>query len=80
MSRFACQKVNGIAPYVPGEQPQDRSYIKLNTNENPYYTSARAVAAIDSDVLKTLRGIPTPNVSRLCVQLPITTELPTTTC
>ena len=65
MSRFACQKVNGIAPYVPGEQPQDRSYIKLNTNENPYYTSARAVAAIDSDVLKNLKRYSDPECKPL---------------
>ena len=65
MSRFACEKVNGIAPYVPGEQPQDKSYIKLNTNENPYYTSDRAVKSITQDVLKNLKRYSDPECKPL---------------
>ena len=67
MSRFAPTKLNKIAPYVPGEQPRDRSYIKLNTNENPYYTSARAVESITKEVLKNLKRYSDPEC-RLLVE------------
>ena len=33
MSKFLDKRYDSLAAYVPGEQPQDKKYIKLNTNE-----------------------------------------------
>jgi histidinol-phosphate aminotransferase len=43
---FLRPEVDAMAGYVPGEQPQSGKYIKLNTNENPYPPSEKAVRAI----------------------------------
>jgi len=48
-------KLRKIAPYVPGEQPDDPSIIKLNTNENPYPPAPgvqKAVEAYKTDPLR----------------------------
>lgn len=65
MSKFAIEKLNSIAPYVPGEQPQDKKYIKLNTNENPYYTSKIAVNSITQEVLNNLKRYSDPECKTL---------------
>lgn len=66
MSKFANKIVNGIAPYVPGEQPKDIRYIKLNTNENPYYTSEKAVDRITRQSLCSLNRYSDPENAMLC--------------
>ena len=65
MSKYWSTTAKNIKPYTPGEQPKDRKYIKLNTNENPYPPSPKVIEAIKSVANETLRLYPDPNCDEL---------------
>ena len=54
------KSVDELEPYVPGEQPRDKSVIKLNTNENPYLPSPLVKKALESFDPEYLRKYPDP--------------------
>jgi len=54
------KRIKRLSPYVPGEQPQDRSYIKLNTNENPYPPTPLIGPFLKSFEIERLRRYPDP--------------------
>ena len=55
MSRFFSHRFDSLTAYTPGEQPQDRQFIKLNTNESPFDPSPKVIEAISSDEVSKLR-------------------------
>ncbi len=65
MSRFWSPFVKDLVPYVPGEQPKLTRLIKLNTNENPYGPSPKALEAMRGELNDNLRLYPDPNSDRL---------------
>lgn len=60
MSKYWNDRIRSLSPYVPGEQPQNRKFIKLNTNENPYPPSPKVIEAIKKVAGDGLRLYPDP--------------------
>jgi histidinol-phosphate aminotransferase len=60
MSRYFQPHIERMAGYVPGEQPRNGGFIKLNTNENPYPPSPRVAEAIAAALNDRLRLYPDP--------------------
>ena len=75
MKEFWSKRAKTLTPYTPGEQPRERKWIKLNTNENPYPPSQKALAAIREAAGEGLRLYPDPDCTSLREALAATFDL-----
>ncbi len=69
MSKFLDKRYQTLEAYVPGEQPQDKKYIKLNTNESPYPPSQEVLEALNVSESEALRLYPDPDGKRFVSKL-----------
>lgn len=69
MSRFFAERYQQMEAYVPGEQPKDMEYIKLNTNESPFPPAPSVVEAVTSEQIEMLRLYPDPTCGGLRAKL-----------
>lgn len=65
MSKFWSNRIKETEPYVYGEQPKDKKYIKLNTNENPYPPSEKVLNKIKEAACGDLKLYPDPTCDAL---------------
>lgn len=65
MSKHWSRLISQVQPYTPGEQPREKEYVKLNTNENPYPPSPQAIRAMREAANEDLRLYPHPAYENL---------------
>jgi histidinol-phosphate aminotransferase len=63
--KYISMRASALTPYVAGEQPKDKKYIKLNTNENAYIPSPAIFEKI-AQAAQDLALYPDPLSSELC--------------
>ena len=65
MSRFLNATYAPLEAYTPGEQPRDKRYIKLNTNESPFPPADGVLHALNAKEIDALRLYPDPTCKTL---------------
>ena len=65
MSRYMNPLYKDLIPYTPGEQPQNRQYIKLNTNESPFPPAPGVLDVVNREAASMLRLYSDPTVRPL---------------
>ena len=68
MSKFFSRKYDKLKAYVPGEQPRDMKYVKLNTNESPYPPS-QSVIDVATEQAGLLNLYSDPEITSLTEQI-----------
>lgn len=65
MSRFMRAEYDSIVPYTPGEQLNDKKYIKLNTNESPFPASPKVLEVLNSELISLLYLYSDPKLKKI---------------
>ena len=65
MSTPINRHLEGLEAYVPGEQPTEPGWVKLNTNENPYSPAPEVIDALRSFPPERIRIYPSPDCASL---------------
>jgi len=76
MDKYLSKRAKELVPYVPGEQPIGDDLIKLNTNENPYPPSLKALEAMREAADKRLKKYPKPECEPLRKAIALVENLP----
>jgi histidinol-phosphate aminotransferase len=63
------KNIRTVVPYVPGEQPNHKDMVKLNTNENPYPPAPGVKKVLENMDADILRLYPDPTIKRLVQEL-----------
>ncbi|MBE5967553.1 MAG: histidinol-phosphate transaminase [Lachnospiraceae bacterium] len=63
------KNIRKVVPYVPGEQPNKKNMVKLNTNENPYPPAPGVQKVLQEFDASRLRLYPDPSASLLVEEL-----------
>ncbi len=65
MSRFMREEYDSIVPYTPGEQLNDKKYIKLNTNESPFPASTKVLEVLNKELISSLYLYSDPKLKKI---------------
>lgn len=65
MIDFISREAFRLAPYTPGEQPQNQEYMKLNTNESPFPPSEKVIRAVMEEQVQRLNLYSDPSCKNL---------------
>ncbi|MHB1883198.1 MAG: aminotransferase class I/II-fold pyridoxal phosphate-dependent enzyme, partial [Acidithiobacillus sp.] len=65
MNKYWSPALSELLPYIPGEQPDQDSLVKLNTNENPFGPSPKVIEALRAWPVDRLRLYPDPDSTML---------------
>lgn len=62
---FLSKLASSVNPYTAGEQLNDKQYVKLNTNENPYPPAPAVFRVLETFDASQLKLYPAPNADAL---------------